>query len=233
MRRLFLALLLGCNLTACQPGLAPVLQTSAPGVTPGPSIRTGSDVAGVPAGARLYAREVIRDAHFYWGFGAPLSTFFGQIHQESGFRADAQSKYAAGLAQFTPATAAAIARMYPADLGNASPMDPAWSIRALVIYDRDLATDFIDGDSADDQLAFALAAYNGGERWLIRERGACLAAAASCDSNRYFGNVQEQCGKSIPARSRAACAENTNYPEVILHKWRPLYQRWLEANAIQ
>jgi soluble lytic murein transglycosylase-like protein len=239
MRRLFLALLSACSLlAACRLELTAHLHTSAipPMAAPQPPELPASpfdEVAGVPPAARLYARPVIRAARFYWGFHAPIATFLAQMHQESGFRADADSGDAEGLAQFTPATAASIARMYPADLGDARPLDPAWAIRALVIYDRDLTIYFIDGDSADDQLGFALAAYNGGARWIDRERGACLAKAPACDSSRYFGNVQNECGASIPARSAAACEENRHYPEVILHRWRPLYEKWLEANAIQ
>jgi len=182
-----------------------------------------------PPGAAVYGRDVIRDAHFYWGLDAPVATFLGQLYQESKFDARAQSPDADGLAQFTPATALAIARTHPADLpGAAAPMDPAWAIRAMVLYDHDLWLHFAEAEPGDEQLAFMLAAYDGGPGWLDRERGAC-----ACASAKYFGNVENECGKTRPARSPAACAENRHYSDVILHKWRPLYERWLEANAIQ
>ncbi|MDP3912086.1 MAG: hypothetical protein Q8Q14_17015 [Gemmatimonadales bacterium] len=191
---------------------------------------------GVPVEAVRYFRAIVREAGYYWGLSAPTPTFFAQVHQESRFRAEARSKYAAGLAQFTPQTAAGMQAQYP-DLrvlcgeGSGCALDPGWAIRAMVLYDRALwrGRAFAAGD---ERLAFMLADYNGGAGWVNRERAACLAAPPAgepggCDATRYFGNVRDFCGKSVPARAAWACEENTRYPRVIIVTWRPLYDRWL------
>jgi soluble lytic murein transglycosylase-like protein len=62
--------------------------------------------------------------------------FAAQVHQESGWREDAHSPVGAlGLAQFMPGTAAWIAQLYPANLGDAALLDARWALRALVTYD--------------------------------------------------------------------------------------------------
>jgi hypothetical protein len=191
---------------------------------------------GIPKEAAQYRRAIIREAGYYWGLSAPTTTFFAQVHQESRFRAEARSRFAAGLAQFTPQTAAGMQAQYP-DLrvlcgeGGGCALDPGWAIRAMVLYDRGLwrGRAFAAGD---ERLAFMLADYNGGAGWVNRERAACLAAPPAgapggCDSTRYFRNVQSFCGKSVPSRAEWACKENTRYPSVIMFSWRPLYDRWL------
>jgi hypothetical protein len=187
-----------------------------------------------PAGASLYARGVLRDAHFYWGLQAPVGVFFGQIHQESRWRARVESPYAAGLAQFTPATAADIIRLYPADLADVCKdagdcrFDVGWAIRAMVLYDKQLFGGF-QFANGDERWGFTLAAYNGGAGWLRRERRYCIEAAA-CDAERYFiGGVKNACGETEPARSEQSCIENGSYPVLILFEWRPLYEEWLRA----
>jgi soluble lytic murein transglycosylase-like protein len=223
--------------TAAMPATAPA---PAPIPTPEPELGPGRSRASsypIPLGARRYGAAVIRDAHFYWGFGAPVAMFLGQIHQESRWRADARSPDAAGLTQFTPQTAADMTRMYPADLralceGRDCRFDPQWAIRAMIIYDLNLYREFALTTSADDEtLAFALAAYNGGARWLTREAMAC-DDWPECNSS-HFVDVVRMCGKTHPARSAASCRENRNYPAAILYRWRPMYQRWLDAEAIR
>jgi hypothetical protein len=101
-----------------------------------------------------------------------VALFAAQVHQESGWREDARSPVGAlGLAQFMPGTAAWIAHLYPADLGDAAPLDARSALRALVTYDLWLwerLTEFRDDGLHRPALSEAnvwgatLAAYNGG-----------------------------------------------------------------------
>lgn len=177
----------------------------------------GAFSAEIPRAAQQYHRPLVANARAVWGLNAPVATFAGQIHQESGWRADARSPYAGGLAQFTPASAEWIGGLYP-ELAERQPFNPAWSLRALVRFDRWLwernaaATDC-------DRMAFALASYNGGEGWLRREQRAARAAGTAPD--RWFDAVALHC-----LRSRAACAENRAYPAAILYRHQQLYASW-------
>lgn len=188
--------------------------------------------AGIPSEALKYRSRIIREVHYHWGLGQKVSLFFAQIHQESRFRAEARSRHASGLGQFTPPTATDAQSLFPADLKElcrsrgGCPLDPAWAIRALVLWDLKLyrARDFAQGD---ERFAFMLADYNGGPGWINRERGYCQQSG-ECRPDVYFREVQRACGKSSPApRIPDACRENNHYPEVIIRTWRPLYDRWL------
>lgn len=193
----------------------------------------------VPPLARKYVRSVIRETHFYWGLGGPLDIFMGQIHQESRWRSNAQSIYAAGLTQFTPDTAKDIQRLLPHDTQAKCSVkdcrfDPEWAIRALVVYDKQLYDHYSytsQNDFPDQRFAFALAGYNGGAGWIDRERRYCVQD--SCEPDIYFNEVEWACGKSNPHRSQQACTENRHYPDVILHSWAPMYHKWLAVNAIE
>lgn len=190
---------------------------------------------GIPVDAVKYRRIIQSEAEYYWGLDAPTATFFAQMHQESNFRATAQSKYASGLAQFTPQTAAGMQQQYPdlrvlCPIKEGCPLDAGWAIKAMVLYDRGLWRGRLDTDPGDNRLGFMLADYNGGAGWINRERAACRADAV-CISARYFGNVEAWCGRSLPGvprRAAWACAENTHYPNVILFQWRLLYIPWLK-----
>jgi hypothetical protein len=88
----------------------------------------------VPASAEHYRRELTRIAQQEMGLGAPVALFAAQIHQESSWRSTANSPYAEGLTQFTPATAKWISEIYP-DLGTVAPYSASWAMRAMVRYD--------------------------------------------------------------------------------------------------
>jgi soluble lytic murein transglycosylase-like protein len=173
--------------------------------------------AEIPRAAAQYRHALTANARLVWGMAAPIATFAGQVHQESGWRSDARSPFAGGLAQFTPATSDWIGGVFP-ELAERQPFNPAWALRALVRYDRWLwernpaATDC-------DRMAFALASYNGGEGWLRREQRAALAAGTRSD--RWFEAVALHC-----LRAQWACAENRSYPALILHRHQKLYASW-------
>lgn len=171
----------------------------------------------IPRAAQQYRHALTSNARLVWGLNAPVAAFAGQVHQESAWRADAQSPYASGLAQFTPATAEWIGDLYP-DLAERQPFNPAWALRALVRYDRFL-WDRNPASSECDRMAFALASYNGGEGWLRREQA--RAAAKGADRLRWFGHVERWC-----IRRADYCAENRDYPRKILLKHQPVYTAW-------
>jgi len=169
------------------------------------------------------------------GFGATQhpDTFFGQVHQESRWDAEARSKYAIGIAQFTPGTARdmqrskALAELCKDPAG--CPTDPRWGLRALVLLDKDLFGNLSEVPSNRERLAMMLVGYNGGARWVVRERRACAAGrdklgheVTPCDNRQWFGHVERTC-----LRAEWACTESRGYPRLILDKWAPVYHDWV------
>lgn len=170
----------------------------------------------IPHDASLYRSDLVRNARLVWGLDAPVATFAGQIHQESRWRPSAHSKFASGLAQFTPDTVNWIAGAYPATLGERAPTHPAWAVRALATYDKYLF-DRITARDGCQRMAMALSAYNGGLGWLIRDRK--LALAEGADPLVWFGSVE----RYNAGRAPAFFNENRGYPAAILDRWEPLY----------
>lgn len=170
----------------------------------------------IPQVAARYRHDLTRNARLVWGLDAPVATLAGQIHQESGWRHDARSAYANGLAQFTPDTADWISGVFP-DLASRQPDNPAWALRALVRYDRYLWERVPATAPACDRMAFALSSYNGGLGWAQRDRR--KAAAAGADPDRWWSAVE----KFNAGRAPAMFAENRGYPRAILYRWEPLY----------
>jgi len=172
---------------------------------------------GVPRAAQQYQRELVRSAQYVFGLNAPVAVLAAQVHQESGWDTNARSAYASGLAQFTPATAKDMARLYPADLRSPVPTNPTWALLALCRYDFQLygacgyaATDL-------DRWAFALSGYNGGPGWVTRDRA--KARAQGLDSAFWWGNVE-----TVNAgRAQEFWKENRGYPRRILLLLLPVY----------
>ncbi|WP_368565516.1 transglycosylase SLT domain-containing protein [Pseudoxanthomonas sp. UTMC 1351] len=173
----------------------------------------------IPTVSTLYRLRLEREAARNFGLDAPVARLAAQIHQESGWRSDAASPYANGMAQFTPATAKWLPSVCPA-VGVADPWDPDWSLRAIACYDAWLHARVtqLPGStlSACSRWAYTLRAYNGGEGWLMKERR--KAAAAGVDGNAWRA-VE-------PYRVRAGWAhtENTDYPRRILLRLEPAYR---------
>ena len=158
----------------------------------------------IPRAAQQYRRNLTRNAHMVWGLDAPVATFGAQIHQESGWRPDARSPYAHGLAQFTPASADWIGNLDPA-LANPDTGNPVWALRALVRYDRWLWDRVPAARNGCERMALALRGYNGGLGYVQREA---------------------KTGKPCEAfRSATSCRENLAYPVRILGRYEPLYLR--------
>lgn len=171
----------------------------------------------VPAQAGQYRARLVREAHAAGGLMAPVPMFAAQLHQESGWKTTARSGVGAiGLAQFMPGTADWIANLYPADLKPGAPLDADWAIRALVRYDYWLYKRLPKFQEGDERWAGALASYNGGLGWTMKDQ----KLAAGCDAAKWFGCVENvKDGRSVSNQ-----AENRGYPTRIIVKLRPVYQ---------
>lgn len=203
-----------------------------------------SDVASaqvrIPQVAVTYRLAIEREAARNFGIHGSehVARLAAQVHQESGFRANAQSPYAQGLTQFTPATAKWLPQVCPA-VGAPDPWDPQWALRAQACYmawlhdrvgpvawgDMRLSVDAPDSGATSrlkpgfvgecSRWNFALRAYNGGEGWLLRERKA--AAKLGWNPNRW-----EEVDH-VRVRAGWAHKENVHYPRVIMLRLEPAY----------
>ena len=170
----------------------------------------------IPRAALQHRATLIREARAAWGLNAPVSIFAAQIHTESWWRNNTVSAAGAqGLAQFIPSTATWLPKVAP-EVGKPQPFNPAWSLRACVVYDKYLhdrmsamSTDK-SALSACDRMAFALSAYNGGAGWVNRDRN--LAAKKGLNPDRWFGHVE-----TVNAgRKASAIRENRRYVSRII-----------------
>jgi len=167
----------------------------------------------IPPQANEYRRDLTRLSRSVWGMDAPVSALAAQIHQESGWRRDAVSRVGAqGLAQFMPSTARWIAKVYG---DAAAPLDPRWSMLYQSRYMKDLYEDVRFATDRCERYAFALAAYNGGMGW-VRKRQMLSQHPETC--------LHQTCEINpgiLPSNQR----ENSEYPERILLRLTPIYQK--------
>lgn len=173
--------------------------------------------ARIPALAYRLKRVVRAETNYYWGLNQSATVFYSQIHQESNWNPEAQSKYASGLAQFTPQTAEWISKLYAKDLGENKPLDARWAIRACLKYDKFLYEKFIQSYSSDDRWRFTLSSYNGGYGWVLKDQK--LTESKGRDSSKWICNVEHYSN-----RAQWAFKENRDYPFKILNKWYPVYE---------
>lgn len=172
----------------------------------------------IPRAAAQHKATLTRAAHAYWGLNAPVSVFAAQIHTESWWRNDTVSHVGAqGLAQFMPATAAWLPTVMP-ETGKPAPFNPGWSIKALCAYDRWL-WERVGAWSDFERMAFTLSAYNGGHGWVLRDKA--KARKLGKDDRRWFNHVENV----NSGRSRAAFAENRQYPRRILQERQQVYAK--------
>lgn len=202
-----------------------------PPVTPptAPILYQGTDTAGL---SPEVVNRVMKYRQFFMqeiclNFGCPKAPiFFAQVHQESRWKDTAQSKYASGIAQFTPDTAKWINQLYAKDLKelcpatSGCPLDPKWALRSLTLYMKRLYISYDFAKTENHRYGFSLAAYNGGAGWIPKERK--KAEEANLDSTLWFGGTEITC-----VRANWACKENREYPDIILHKWKPTYTKLL------
>jgi len=202
---------------APQPPPKPVAPSPVPKAAP---VRAAPAPSRIPQAALRWQRTLTREVRLYWGLSQPVAIFAAQIHQESTWRPDARSSHAEGLGQQTPVTEKWLAEIFPADLGDGKgALDPHWSIRALVMYDRKLWSGRQSAASDEHRWAFTLADYNGGSGWVNKET--LLARRSGADATRWFCGVEH-----YQVRGQAAWTENRAYPARILRTLRPLYEAW-------
>lgn len=201
------------------PVAVPIVVKTTPAAAP-PSEPADPDPLLVPIKARPYQRTVIREARAVWGLNAPTSMIGAQLQTESAWNPNARSPYAAGLAQFIPATAAQMAREYPQTLGSGDVMNPQWAIRAMNQYDHDLFRMVKNAATDCDHYAFTLSSYNGGFGWISRDRALC-EQHSGCDIRRWFGHVEKYSN-----RAPQFIRENRVYETRILFDYQPSYRSW-------
>ena len=174
--------------------------------------------AQVPQAAQQHRALLVRAAHAAWGLDAPVAVFAAQVHQESGWRADAVSHVGAqGLAQFMPSTTRWIAGLSP-DLAAQQPFNVAWALRALVTYDRWLYDRTPARYTPHERMWVALRGYNGGlGHWQAE-------AAATGAVQPTLAQVDAACGSA--KRAPVHCRENLGYPHRILVVLQPRYLQW-------
>lgn len=173
--------------------------------------------ADIPDAAMKYRRDLVRIAHTEMGLDAPIATLAAQVHQESRWNEKARSPVGAvGLVQIMPGTAEWLARLRQ-DLAAPQPLNPLWNLRAAVIYDVWLL-DRVQARGSCDKWAMAMAAYNGGLGWVIKDQR--LASAKGADPRAWFNSVE----RYNSGRSASNFKENRHYASVILLRWEPLYE---------
>lgn len=172
----------------------------------------------IPANAHHYRATLETEAANYYGLNAPVARLAAQVHAESTWRPQAQSPYADGLMQITPATAKWLVEINPDELNPHDPWNPRWSIRAGVFYTHWLYKRYGDrwATPCDAWAGGVLSPYNGGFKHVITERA--MAVANGLDRERWFDHVEVMVGRSVGAHR-----ENRHYVRRILYDLEPLY----------
>ncbi len=180
----------------------------------------------IPWEAQKWQRTLLREVRFTWGLETEPAPFFGQVHQESRWKTTARSVFAAGLAQFTPGTAAGMQKGYNQDLrelceaAGGCPLDGHWALRAMVLYDRELWRRYDMIRPWGERFSFTLASYNAGPGWIRKEQAA--AKTQGKNPNQWFSSVETVC-----VRAPHFCDETRGYVRLIMTRWTPLYRDWL------
>lgn len=174
----------------------------------------------IPEISALHRHRVEQVVADVWGVQASPARLAAQLHAESAWKMRARSPVGAqGLAQFMPATAKWMSVQFRKELGPFDPWDPVQSIHAAALYDKwlfDRVQPIGHTDLSDcSRWAFALRGYNGGEYWLLRERG--LALANKGNPNSWLSVA------TFRVRGVAAHRENVGYPRRILLVLEPAY----------
>lgn len=169
----------------------------------------------IPVSALRFHALLVRSAQYAWGLDAPISTFAAQVHQESAWRPDAVSRVGAqGLAQFMPGTTTWIGGIDP-QLAAREPFNPAWSLQAMVTYDRWLYERAPTRYSTCDRMHVVMRSYNGGlGHWQAEAKATGLPTPSRLQ-------VDAACGRA--RRAALHCRENLDYPERILRRHEPAY----------
>lgn len=175
----------------------------------------------VPQIATLHRLTIEREAVRNFGLQGSeyVARFAAQVQQESSWNEDAQSPFAIGLTQFTPATARWLPTVCPA-VGEPDPWDAEWSLRAQSCYMAFLVNrvrPYAQAGALSEctRWNFALRAYNGGEGMLNRERLVAQRAGANPNDWRDVERYR--------ARAPAMFRESIGYPRRIMLVLEPAY----------
>lgn len=170
--------------------------------------------AQVPPAANQYRQLIARETAFRFGVAGPVPVIAAQIMQESKFNPLARSQVGAqGLMQFMPATAT-WAGQAGVD-GPVQPLNPQWSIRAGVWYDRWIYDRVRTAASECDRWAFVLQSYNSGLGWVYKRQ------KLSSQPGNYAAT-----GVINPGVHPASQREAQGYAPVIMGRWQPLFKTW-------
>jgi soluble lytic murein transglycosylase-like protein len=169
----------------------------------------------IPAAAKQYRHELVREAQFVFGLRAPVPMFAAQIEQESSWRAGVTAwDNGRGLAQFMDPTAKFISDTYP-ELGQPDPYNPRWAIRAMVRLNY-YNFQRVKGLDPCHQWAAALKAYNAGLGWVLR------AQQKSSEPTKWW-DVTEHINAG---QSQQNFEYSRLYPRKILYNRQAKYAQW-------
>ncbi|BGI52601.1 MAG: transglycosylase SLT domain-containing protein [Candidatus Hamiltonella defensa (Ceratovacuna japonica)] len=184
-----------------------------------------ANAARPPPAALPYRADLIRNARLVWGLNAPVADFAAQIEHESSWQPGITNRIGAqGLGQFMPATIAWIGTLMP-ELAAKAPLNPGWSLRAVVSFDYWL-WQRLSAANQCECMAMTLSAYNGGLGWVQRDRR--LAERQGFDGRRWFDSIE----RVNAGRSMSAWRENRHYPRRILKSLAPRYLTWGGASCV-
>jgi len=174
----------------------------------------------IPEASALYRHRVEQVVADVFGVNGSPARLAAQLHQESTWRPGVQSPAGTqGMAQFMPDTAHWMQDQFARELGAFDPWNPVQAIHAAALYDKWLyerVQPFGHARLSEcSRWAFTLRAYNGGEVWLLRERGLTLANRNNPNDWRAVERWR--------SRGIAAHRENTAYPRRILLTLEPAY----------
>ena len=135
----------------------------------------------------------------------------GQIQQESAWNTEAISytKCCFGVAQFSTPTWGQYSKEVTPSCAGVEPFDAACSFRAQALFMKRNFRAYRHAATDRDQIAFALAVYNGGGGNLRKEVRSC-EKDPRCDTTRWYEHVADKC-----MRAAWACTENREYPDRI------------------
>lgn len=229
------AVLLALLLTACSPTDSPDSGGGAPVVTPvpvpdggagkavrdEPTVRLPRTVA--EKRCMRYLPLFVRASKEAFGVDDYTALLMAQAMQESTCDPNAKSPVGAnGLDQFMYTTALdMIKRGRCTFLGNPRSragveqlmLNPEWSARCGARYMADLIKFVKKYWTGTDAYMAALACFNGGCGWIVKERKKALSKG---EPDVYCNSTRKSC-----IRSAANCKENNRYPVVIFTKRLP------------
>lgn len=211
--------------------------------------------ANVPAAALLYLSMLFTNVEHYAPEMVDETPFLaGQVEQETCItlkhrmcwnpRAENKmpannNEYGFGLGQITNTNKMdnfSYVRTLHRDLRNwawADRFNPEMQLRALVLWNQKLYRVFDFAETGEDQMAFALAAYNGGQAGALRDRNICMATTG-CNPNVWFGNVERHTWRNTKPSggySKSFFQINREYVRNIIKVRSPKYRDWYKEEG--